>query len=91
MLTKARPLPERCFGVDSPTENFAAMGPDGRPLEAEAPGCASKNTSELVRLGFLLLDYCNTDNGKRAELARKIEDRASSLLARVSRSKNAKK
>ncbi len=91
MLTKSTPLPERCFGVDSPTENFAAINPDGRLLEAEAPSCESKNTSELIRIGFLLLDYCNADNGKRAELARKIEDRASALLARVSRSKNAKK
>jgi hypothetical protein len=91
MLTKATPLPERCFGVDSPTENFAAINSDGRLLEAEGPSCESKNTSELIRIGFLLLDYCNIDSGKRPELARKIEDRASALLARVSRSKNAKK
>jgi hypothetical protein len=91
MLTKATPLPERCFGVDSPTENFAAINSDGRLLEAEAPSCESRNTSELVRIGFLLLDYCDTHDVKRAELARKIENRASALLARLSRSKSAKK
>ncbi len=56
------------------------MSPDGKVFEAEAPTFESRNTDELVRIGFLLLDYCDVRPPKRPELAREIEKSASALL-----------
>jgi hypothetical protein len=95
MLSDARPLSlapgERVISVDSPSEIFSAMSPEGKLLEAEAPTFKARNANELVRVGFLLLDYCGVSPAKRPQLAREIETRASRLLARVQPSKNSER
>ena len=93
MLNQTTPLShsERYFAVDATSEIFSAVNPEGKLLEAQAPTFESRNTDELVRIGFLLLDYCHIHEPERPEIARKIEIKARTLLARVSRSKNTKK
>ena len=46
-------------------------------------GLTGKNTSELIRVGNLLIDYCRSDAVRQARIAQEIQNRASNLSSRV--------
>ena len=85
MLRQVGPEPcVNCISLDSSTEIFSARESDGRTRRAQLSIDPKRQTIDLVKIAFLLIDYCWTPVSERPEEARKIEKAALTLLSRVS-------
>jgi hypothetical protein len=80
--TRQRPPSEEIM-LDSSTEIFSAVGPDGKLLTGQFEGLGQGNTAALSALANSLLQYCDSPESERADIARKIDKAAADLLGRV--------
>lgn len=69
--------------LESSTEIFSAAAADGKLLIGQFQGLGQGNTAALSALAHLLLQYCDSPETERVEIARAIEKAASDLLGRV--------
>jgi hypothetical protein len=93
MLNKARPGPdpETYITLDSTQQYFSAQMPDGKVFEAVTPSVPvgpNAKTDQLIRIGFLLLYYCEVRPPNRPQVARKIGAKAAALAKRVAGRRN---
>jgi hypothetical protein len=86
MLAHAAPDPnEGAIQLDSSTGIFSARNSQGKTLEAETPKHLGKNTDALIKIAFLLHDYCIASASERSKLAEQIDNATRALLKRFSR------
>ncbi len=84
MLLQARKPPKsNVITLDSSTEIFSAVGPNGKLLRGQLQGFGKGNTEALNRLATSLLGYCDTPESQRADAAQRIEKDAEKLLRRL--------
>lgn len=77
--------------LESSTEIFSAAAPDGRLLTGQIQGLGKHNTAALSALANLLLQYCDSPETRRVEIAHRIEKAASVLLERIASSNGNKR
>jgi len=81
MLAHIAPDPNKgAIQVDSSTGIFSARDSEGKTLEAEAPMHVGKNTEALIKIAFLLHDYCAATESERPTLAEQIDKDTHTLL-----------
>jgi hypothetical protein len=86
MLCRTRPAirsgSERAI-LDATTVQFSLVNRDGEALYGQLPQPPTEGTTALYKLTELLIAYCDSDASKRPDLAKKIEDDANTLVAKL--------
>lgn len=77
--------------LERSTEIFSAAASDGRLLTGQIQGLGKHNTAALSELANLLLQYCDSPETRRVEIAHRIEKAASALLERIASANGNKK
>lgn len=77
--------------LESSTQIFSAAGPDGKLLRGQLEGLGAGKTAALSNLVDLLVEYCDTPETRRLEVAHRIEKAASALLERIASSNGNKR
>jgi hypothetical protein len=77
--------------LEGSTEIFSAAAADGKFLIGQFQGLGQRNTAALSMLANLLLQYCDSPETERVDIAHKIDKAASDLLSRVASSGSKKR
>lgn len=92
MLLDVREPPEsNKILLESSTQIFSTVGPNGKLLRGQLEGLGAGKTAALSNLVDLLVEYCDTPETGRVEIAHRIEKAASALLERIASSNSNKR